>query len=104
MRSTARTLSLSLADLIITGEMVSSEVLEETGEQVEKSAKQAAKTIETSVQPVKKHITKPMNHEEQKTVKGAKLPKTAGNFLTYAVFGVILLAAGSFLYRKVRNV
>lgn len=93
-----------LADLIITGEMVSSEVLEETGEQVEKSAKQAALTLETSVQPVKKHITKPMNHADQKTVKGAKLPKTAGNYLTYAAIGVILLAAGSFLYRKVRNV
>jgi processed acidic surface protein len=92
-----------LADLIITGEMVSSEVLEETGEQVEKSAKQAAETIAASVQPVKKHISKPMNHAEQKTVKGAKLPKTAGNYLTYAVIGVILLAAGSFLYRKVRN-
>ncbi|USK26390.1 processed acidic surface protein [Bacillus sp. CMF21] len=93
-----------LADLIITGEMVSSEVLEETGKQVEESAMQAAKTIDTSVQPVKKHITKPMNHAEQKTVKGAKLPKTAGNYLTYAAIGVILSAAGSFLYRKVRNV
>jgi LPXTG-motif cell wall-anchored protein len=45
-----------------------------------------------------------MNHAEPKTVKGAKLPRTAGNYLTYAVFGVILLAAGSFLYRKVRYV
>ncbi|USK36084.1 processed acidic surface protein [Bacillus sp. F19] len=64
-----------LADLIITGEMVSSEVLEETGEQVEESAKQAAKTIEASEQPVKKHITKQMNHAEPKTVKALNCQK-----------------------------
>ncbi len=38
-----------------------------------------------------------------KTVKGGKLPKTATNSVSYVLFGFVLFAAGTILYRKVRT-
>ncbi|WP_160721891.1 processed acidic surface protein [Bacillus sp. USDA818B3_A] len=90
-----------LADLIVTGEMVDSGTVVDTGEQIKDSADEAAKTVEQS--PVIKK--KPQKEAPaSKTVKGAKLPKTASDYLPQALLGLFFVAAGLFTYRKVRNV
>jgi processed acidic surface protein len=93
-----------LADLIVTGEMVDSETVFETGEQIEESAKEVTKTVETPpvAKPEKqKNITQ--KKPQHKTVKGAKLPKTASDYIPNALFGLFLVLAGILMYQKVRN-
>jgi processed acidic surface protein len=92
-----------LADLIVTGEMIDSETVIETGEQIEESAKEVTKTVEQPavVKPQKDSTQKKSEH---KTVKGAKLPKTASDYIPNALIGLAIALAGIFLYRRVRNV
>jgi processed acidic surface protein len=94
-----------LADLIVTGEIVDSDLVTETGEQIEESAEEVTKVVE---QPPISKSEKQINiiqkkTEEHKTVKGAKLPKTASDYIPNALFGFFIIMAGIFMYRKVRN-
>lgn len=94
-----------LADLIVTGEMVDSETVIETGEQIEESAEEVTKIVEqlpTSKTEKHKNITH--KKPEHKTVKGAKLPKTASNYIPNALIGLFIVLTGILMYRKVRNV
>jgi processed acidic surface protein len=92
-----------LADLIVTGEMIDSETVIETGEQIGGSAKEVTKTVEQpAVVKPQKDITQ--KKSEYKTVKGAKLPKTASDYIPNALVGLAIALAGIFLYRRVRNV
>ncbi|MFC3885762.1 processed acidic surface protein [Bacillus songklensis] len=78
-----------LADMIVTGEMVDSETVIDAGEQIEESAEDVTKTVEQQTAakiekpkaPLKAQKGKIMAKKsaEHKTVKGAKLPKTASN-------------------------
>ncbi|MED4532394.1 processed acidic surface protein [Metabacillus fastidiosus] len=93
-----------LADFIITGEMVDSETVVDTGKQIKDSTDNITKTIE---RPSKAKSEKQRNliqkKSEHKTVKGAKLPKTASDYIPNALLGLFILFAGIFMYRKVRN-
>ncbi len=92
-----------LADLIVTGEMVDSETVIETGEQIEESAEEVTKTVEqpAAAKPQKMITQKKPEH---KTVKGAKLPKTASDYIPNALFGLAIVLVGILMYRRVRNV
>lgn len=93
-----------LADLLITGDMVDSDNLTNAGGQIKESAKDVQKTIEKApvAKPVKQKISGHTNSEHQ-TVKGAKLPNTASNYLPSALFGLFLVLFGSLMYRKIRK-
>jgi processed acidic surface protein len=93
-----------LADLIVTGEMVDSETVIETGEQIEESAEEVTKTVETPpVAKPEKQKNIIQKKPQHKTVKGAKLPKTASDYIPNALFGLFLVLAGILMYQKVRN-
>lgn len=93
-----------LADLLITGEMVDSDTLTNAGVQIKESAKEVQKTIEKApvAKPVKQKISTHTNSEHQ-TVKGAKLPNTASDYLPRALLGLFLVLFGSLMYRKIRK-
>lgn len=95
-----------LADLIVTGEMVDSETVTDTGEQIEESAEHVTKTIEQLpvAKPEKQKNIKQKKKTGHKTIKGAKLPKTASDYIPNALFGLFLVLAGILMYRKVRNI
>ncbi|MGE1112683.1 processed acidic surface protein [Priestia megaterium] len=95
-----------LADMVITGDMFNSDIITDTGKEVEKSAEAVAKpaqaqkpAVEKKQEPVKKQT----NGVVQKTVKGGKLPETASNYATNTLIGLVLVAAGFVLFRKVRR-
>ncbi|MED3853542.1 processed acidic surface protein [Priestia megaterium] len=95
-----------LADMVITGDMFNSDIITDTGKEVEKSAEAVAKpaqaqkpAVEKKQEPVKKQT----NGVVQKTVKGGKLPETASNYVTNTLIGLVLVAAGFVLFRKVRR-
>lgn len=93
-----------LADFIVTGEMVDSDTVVDTGKQVEESAEEVTKTVEQSpvVAPKpQKDITKVK--PVQKTVKGSKLPKTASDYLPNALVGLAIALFGILMFRKVRK-
>ncbi|TKH02957.1 processed acidic surface protein [Peribacillus simplex] len=93
-----------LADLLITGEMVDSDTLTNAGGQIKESAKEVQKTIEKApvAKPVKQKISTHTNSEHQ-TVKAAKLPNTASDYLPSALLGLFLVLLGSLMYRKIRK-
>jgi processed acidic surface protein len=95
-----------LADMVITGDMFNSDIITDTGKEVEKSAEAVAKpaqaqkpAVEKKQEPVKKQT----NGAVQKTDKGGKLPETASNYVTNTLIGLVLVAAGFVLFRKVRR-
>jgi processed acidic surface protein len=73
-----------LADLLFTADLFGSEIIDETTENI----KQVEKVIKNPL------LTKP------RTVKGGKLPNTAGNYSEGILLGLILVGAGTFLFRK----
>ncbi|MDY0940894.1 MULTISPECIES: processed acidic surface protein [Priestia] len=95
-----------LADMVITGDMFNSDIITDTGKEVEKSAEAAVKPAETQKPAVEKKqepVKKQTNSAVQKTVKGAKLPETASDYVTNTLIGLVLVAAGFVLFRKVRR-
>ncbi|TYR81583.1 processed acidic surface protein [Priestia megaterium] len=95
-----------LADMVITGEMIDSDTVVNTGKELEQSAEKASETVENKA-PVKKQPQEKQqvssNKKVQKTVKGARLPDTASNYVTNALIGLVFIAFGFLAYRKVRR-
>ena len=88
-----------LADLLITSDMVDSETITNAGQQLYHSANEVTKTIEKAP-AVSKQKSKT---KEVKTVKGAKLPDTASDYMTNGLIGLFIILLGSLMYRKVRK-
>ncbi|SNT51409.1 processed acidic surface protein [Bacillus sp. OK838] len=93
-----------LADLLITGEMVDSNTLTNAGQQLKDSAKEVTRSIEKApvAKPVKQKIST-IKKSEHHTVKGAKLPKTASDYIPNALLGLFIVLFGSLMYRKIRK-
>ncbi|PLT30483.1 processed acidic surface protein [Peribacillus deserti] len=94
-----------LADLLITGDMVDSDTIIDAGEQVEKSVEDVKQTVSKETPEKPKHLQKETfkKKEAMKTVKGAKLPKTASDYIPNMLLGLLLAFAGFMIYRKVRT-
>ncbi|PRS08182.1 hypothetical protein C6W22_08110 [Bacillus atrophaeus] len=86
-----------LLDAIFTADMVDSETAHQTGSDIRK-AEQIVKESKTSTKPKKISAA-----QVEKTVKGAKLPKTAGHYAEWSMFGLLLLAGGLLMIRKLRK-
>ncbi|KAA0964903.1 processed acidic surface protein [Sporosarcina sp. ANT_H38] len=89
-----------LADLLITGDMIDSDTIINAGEQITESAKDFTKA--PVAKPVKQNISSYTKSEHQ-TVKGAKLPKTASDYISNALLGLFIVLIGSMMFRKVRK-
>ncbi|WP_282140720.1 processed acidic surface protein [Cytobacillus oceanisediminis] len=81
-----------LADMIITAEMFSSELIEDTVTDLNQAETVIKKQGPAKVKPVSKH---------PKTVKGGKLPNTAGNYIEGVLAGIGLTLIGmAILHRR----
>jgi processed acidic surface protein len=85
-----------LFDFTLTGEMIGSDLVKETGNDIKQSTEVISKVAE-----VKKEKKKPAK-PEHKTEKGGVLPKTAGNYLFGALCGLVLMGIAFGLIRKAR--
>lgn len=85
-----------LLDFTLTGEMIGSDLVKETGNDMKQSTEVISKVAE-----VKKEKKKPAK-PEHKTEKGGVLPKTAGNYLFGALCGLVLMGIAFGLIRKAR--
>jgi processed acidic surface protein len=77
-----------LMDMILTAEMFGSELIKETGEDL----KQVEKVVKT------------MPEIKSKTVKGAKLPKTASSYPANILLGLMIVLIGFILFRKWKGI
>jgi processed acidic surface protein len=76
-----------LADMLLTGEMFGSELIQETG---------------TDLVEVEKIVEELPAKSDVKTVKGGKLPITATNHIQNTLIGLTIALAGILLFRRVR--
>ncbi|WHX66851.1 processed acidic surface protein [Peribacillus frigoritolerans] len=83
-----------LFDFTLTGEVIGSDLVKETGNDIKQSTEVISKVAE-----VKKEKKKPAK-PEHKTEKGGVLPKTAGNYLFGALCGLVLMGIAFGLIRK----
>lgn len=79
-----------LADIILTNEMFGSEIIKETG-----------KDLQEAEQIVKEVPVKTATKAVEKTVKGGKLPNTASDYLQNTIIGLVIVLAGVVLFRRV---
>ncbi|WP_409299905.1 processed acidic surface protein [Peribacillus sp. SCS-155] len=93
-----------LADLLVSEALVDSETLTETGEQMEEAAQEAEQVFSQPAGPrISQKHSELKQGTQQKTVKGAKLPKTATNYISNAILGALIALAGFFVFRHVRK-
>lgn len=85
-----------LADMIITADMFSSELIEDTVTDLDQAETVIKKQDPGKVKQASKHV---------KTVKGGKLPNTAGNYFegVLAGIGLLLIGIAILLRRKVKE-
>jgi processed acidic surface protein len=78
-----------LADLLLTADMFGSELIQETGNDIQQAEKIVTESPKASKPPVK-------------TMKGGELPKTATDHVENTVTGLAIAAIGIFLFRRYR--
>lgn len=83
-----------LADMIFTAEMFGSEIIKETGKDIEVVKEAVAAPKPVTVQKDVKAV---------KTVKGGKLPKTASDYGVNALIGLAFVLAGFLLFRRMKT-
>ncbi|MBM7703895.1 processed acidic surface protein [Metabacillus iocasae] len=95
-----------LADMLLTGEMFDSEIITDTGKQIEESANVVEQSVTPTTKAPKTEKQKMVAEKksEHQTVKGAKLPDTASNYLMNTLFGLLFVFVGFIVYRKVRQI
>ena len=79
-----------LADIILTNEMFGSDIIKETG-----------KDLQEAEQIVKEAPVKTATKAVEKTVKGGKLPNTASDYLQNTIIGLVIVLAGVVCFRRV---
>ncbi|QMT16636.1 processed acidic surface protein [Planococcus maritimus] len=77
-----------LADILLTADMFGSDLIIDTG-----------KELEDSTATITPTPTPPVDNTNQ-TVKGGKLPKTASDFASNMTFGLAIIAFGALLFRR----
>ncbi|RFU71054.1 processed acidic surface protein [Peribacillus saganii] len=96
-----------LADLLITDELVDSQTVTMAGSQIEKSVEEVVGSAQTApvINAKEKMIEKRESQQNKafKTVKGAKLPKTASDYIPNMLLGIFIALAGVLIYRQARN-
>ncbi|PJN87618.1 processed acidic surface protein [Bacillus sp. mrc49] len=90
-----------LLDFILTGEMIGSDLVKETGNDIKQSTQVISKVADVKEKnEVKKEKKK--KRPTHKTVKGGVLPKTAGNYLLGSLIGLVMMGIAFGLIRKAR--
>ncbi|MBN3554172.1 processed acidic surface protein [Fictibacillus nanhaiensis] len=79
-----------ILDMLFTAEMIGAKIIQETG----KDIKEVPKVVEK--------IEKVKSSPKHKTVKGAKLPKTASDYGTNMMLGLGIALVGGFMFRRLK--
>ncbi|WP_281863475.1 processed acidic surface protein [Planomicrobium okeanokoites] len=93
-----------LADIVLTAEMFGSEIIEETGkdlevvEEVIVAPVKETKEVKKEVKSVKKDT------KAVQTTKGGKLPKTATDYVSNTLVGLAFVLIGFLLFRRMKTV
>ncbi|MFD9625997.1 processed acidic surface protein [Peribacillus muralis] len=88
-----------LLDFILTGEMIGSDLVKETGNDMKQSTKVISKVADVKAKAdVKKDKKRPIH----KTEKGGLMPKTAGNYLLGSLIGLAMMITAFGIIRKAR--
>lgn len=93
-----------LADIILTAEMFGSEIIEETGKDLEVIEEVIAAPVKETKE-VKKEV-KSVKKETKavQTTKGGKLPKTATDYVSNTLVGLAFVLIGFLLFRRMKTV
>ncbi|WP_226671510.1 processed acidic surface protein [Metabacillus litoralis] len=83
-----------LLDVLFTAEMIGSELIANTGKDIQ-DAKEITKVV---------NKTKEKDNRVKETVKGAKLPKTAGHYPEWILGGIFLMGLALVLKKKIGSV
>ena len=92
-----------LADIVLTAEMFGSEIITETGKDIEvienviTAPKADPKAVKKEVKIVKKET------QSVKTTKGGKLPKTASDYVSNSLIGLAFVLIGLVLFRRMKT-
>ncbi|MTH54812.1 processed acidic surface protein [Bacillus mangrovi] len=81
-----------LLDLTLTAEMIGSDLIVETGQDLKQTAEAVTQVKEKTEKPVK----------TVKTVKGARMPETAGFHADWMILGGLMMGAAYLISRKLR--
>ncbi|MBT2571225.1 processed acidic surface protein [Planococcus sp. ISL-110] len=87
-----------LADILLTAEMFGSDLIVDTGKDLDT----VEKVISAPTVIQKPVVTAPTAPATSQTVTGGKLPATASDFVANTVFGLALLLASFALFRRIR--
>ncbi|WP_285768347.1 processed acidic surface protein [Peribacillus sp. SI8-4] len=91
-----------LLDFVLTGEMIGSDLVKETGNDIKQSTQVISKVADVKEKnDIKKDKEK--KRPAHKTVKGGLLPKTAGNYLLGSLIGLMMMGIAFGLIRKARH-
>lgn len=82
-----------ILDMLFTAEMIGADIIQETGKDIKEVPKVVDKIEKIKSSPKQKH----------KTVKGAKLPKTASDYGTNMMLGLGIALLGGFMFRRLRT-
>ena len=89
-----------LADMIFTAEMFGSEIIKETG----KDLNVVKETVAAPKKPaVKKDVKAVKPVKTVKTVKGGKLPKTGSDYIPNTMIGLAFVLVGFLLFRRMKT-
>ncbi|MFC3212340.1 processed acidic surface protein [Planomicrobium okeanokoites] len=93
-----------LADIVLTAEMFGSEIIEETGKDLEVVEEVIAAPVKETKEVKKEVKSVKKDTKAVQTTKGGKLPKTATDYVSNTLVGFAFVLIGFLLFRRMKTV
>ncbi|XKE94516.1 processed acidic surface protein [Metaplanococcus flavidus] len=93
-----------LADIVLTAEMFGSEIIEETGKDLEVVEEVIAAPVKETKEVKKEAKSVKKDTKAVQTTKGGKLPKTATDYVSNTLVGLGFVLVGFLLFRRMKTV
>lgn len=93
-----------LADIVLTAEMFGSEIIEETGKDLEVVEEVIAAPVKETKEVKKEAKSVKKDTKAVQTTKGGKLPKTATDYVSNTLVGLAFVLIGFLLFRRMKTV
>lgn len=93
-----------LADIVLTAEMFGSEIIEETGKDLEVVEEVIAAPVKETKEVKKEVKSVKKDTKAVQTTKGGKLPKTATDYVRNTLVGLAFVLIGFLLFRRMKTV
>lgn len=92
-----------LADIVLTAEMFGSEIIEETGKDLEVVEEVIAAPVKETKEVKKEVKSVKKDTKAVQTTKGGKLPKTATDYVSNTLVGLAFVLIGFLLFRRMKT-